>query len=554
MKKRIIILIGLIITILGAYISLSYALFEKTEVQSEENTITTYNCLDIEIEGNNELNLINAFPIQDEEGVQTSPYTFKIKNKCDKYVSVDVGIELEENNTFSDEKLKVALNKKFEDPIGSLLSTHRKYNTENDVQVLSNQYILLHDGINANGEQNYEYRMWIDYSAGNEVVGTTFKGKIIAIATIRTEEPHGWSNSEEGMLLYALKRDNEVTNPLTKLGQEINLPEESVLASAEDDYGTSYYFRGNVQNNYLVFANKCWRIVRITGDGSIKLILYNNDSENCVISDDTLKFAKWDGNNYSSEFNNEEYINDNNEVINVGDYDAGIGFMYGTPGSDSYEKEHANLHDSTILKRLKQWYDLDGTFTDKEKNMLADVIWCNDKTITSGNGYIRAHYGPRNRTLYSSTYPPIFICLTEFIIGTEKVEIGNLSRFTAKDNINGNGMLKDEKNNLSYKIGLLTIDEFLVAGNMYTTENTSENANKFNYLFANDLRWWTLSPANTSSNDIHLWNINSNNLPSRNKVKTSYNLRPSVALTSNVKITNNNQNGTINNPYIIDET
>ena len=59
MKKRIIILIGLIITILGAYISLSYALFEKTEVQSEENTITTYNCLDIEIEGNNELNLTN---------------------------------------------------------------------------------------------------------------------------------------------------------------------------------------------------------------------------------------------------------------------------------------------------------------------------------------------------------------------------------------------------------------------------------------------------------------------------------------------------------------
>ena len=45
---------------------------------------------------------------------------------------------------------------------------------------------------------------------------------------------------------------------------------EALLASTEDDYGTSYYFRGAVKNNYVEFANKCWRIVRITGDGSVK--------------------------------------------------------------------------------------------------------------------------------------------------------------------------------------------------------------------------------------------------------------------------------------------
>ena len=32
---------------------------------------------------------------------------------------------------------------------------------------------------------------------------------------------------------------------------------EAELASAEDDYGTSYYFRGAVKNNYVEFANKC---------------------------------------------------------------------------------------------------------------------------------------------------------------------------------------------------------------------------------------------------------------------------------------------------------
>ena len=36
---------------------------------------------------------------------------------------------------------------------------------------------------------------------------------------------------------------------------------EALLASTKDDYGTSYYFRGAVKNNYVQFANKCWYIL-----------------------------------------------------------------------------------------------------------------------------------------------------------------------------------------------------------------------------------------------------------------------------------------------------
>ena len=58
--------IGFLIVVYGGY---SYALFIKTEEQSGTNEISTYNCLDISIEGGNELNLTNAFPIVDEEGI-----------------------------------------------------------------------------------------------------------------------------------------------------------------------------------------------------------------------------------------------------------------------------------------------------------------------------------------------------------------------------------------------------------------------------------------------------------------------------------------------------
>ena len=48
--------------------------------------------------------------------------------------------------------------------------------------------------------------------------------------------------------------------------------ENSLLCMAPDAYGTSYYYRGNVQNNYVKFANFYWRIVRINGDGSVRII------------------------------------------------------------------------------------------------------------------------------------------------------------------------------------------------------------------------------------------------------------------------------------------
>ncbi len=96
---------------------------------------------------------------------------------------------------------------------------------------------------------------------------------------------------------------------------------EALLASTEDDYGTSYYFRGAVKNNYVQFANKCWRIVRIVGDGFVKLVLHNDNTSGatnpCAVAnnDKAAAFARYSGTTYTSVFN------DNN------DDNAYVGFM-----------------------------------------------------------------------------------------------------------------------------------------------------------------------------------------------------------------------------------
>ncbi len=76
--------------------------------------------------------------------------------------------------------------------------------------------------------------------------------------------------------------------------------EKSTLTKTLDDHGTTYYFRGiDVPNNYLNFAGMCWRIVRIEGDGSVKLILEDQNT--------TCESTEFTGNwNIGSESHNKE--------------------------------------------------------------------------------------------------------------------------------------------------------------------------------------------------------------------------------------------------------
>ena len=296
---------------------------------------------------------------------------------------------------------------------------------------------------------------------------------------------------------------------------------EALLASTEDDYGTSYYFRGAVKNNYVQFANKCWRIVRVNGDGSIKLVLHNDNTSNasspCASSNNstTAAFARYSGSSYTSVFNSN--YNDN----------AYIGFMYGATGASDYASTHANNNKSDILKNLETWYTNNLT---SYESKLADTIWCNDKSTVSGelgNGTNGTRYGAFNRL--ASTKQPTLKCPNDN-------NGGKLSKFTADDTTNGNG-------NLTYKIGLLTADEIAFAGSIAYTYNRST------YLQENTgtTYWWSLSPNGFSGGYASVWYVGSGFLSS-DGVLVSTGLRPAISLVSSTSVTGN---GTSDNPYVV---
>ena len=298
---------------------------------------------------------------------------------------------------------------------------------------------------------------------------------------------------------------------------------EALLASTEDDYGTSYYFRGAVKNNYVQFANKCWRIVRITGDGSVKLVLHNDNtsgsSSPCSSknNNDEAAFARYSGSSYTSVFNSN--YNDN----------AYIGFMYGATGASDYASTHANTNKSDILKNLETWYTNNLT---SYESKLADTIWCNDKsTVSGGLGYgtNATDYGAYNRL--ASTKQPTLKCPNDN-------NGGKLSKFTVDDTINGNG-------DLTYKIGLLTADEIAFAGSIAYTYNRST------YLQENTgtTWWWSLSPGDFSGSYANVWGVYSGDLGG-GYVNNGDGLRPVISLISSTNVTGD---GTSENPYVVEK-
>ena len=299
---------------------------------------------------------------------------------------------------------------------------------------------------------------------------------------------------------------------------------EALLASTEDDYGTSYYFRGAVKNNYVQFANKCWRIVRINGDGSVKLVLHNDNTSNasspCASSNNstTAAFARYSGSSYTSVFNSN--YNDN----------AYIGFMYGATGARDYASTHANTNKSDILKNLETWYTNNLT---SYESKLADTIWCNDKsTVSGGLGYgtNTTNYGAYNRL--ASTKQPTLKCPNDN-------NGGKLSKFTVDDTKNGNG-------NLTYKIGLLTADEIAFAGSIAYTYNRST------YLQENTgtTWWWSLSPGGFGGSGALVWGVYSGYLGSNGVGYKFGGLRPVISLISSTNVTGD---GTSENPYVVEK-
>ena len=234
------------------------------------------------------------------------------------------------------------------------------------------------------------------------------------------------------------------------------------LCKAKDAYGDSYYYRGNVTNNYVKFAGYYWRIVRINGDGTVR-----------VIYDGTSAHA-------NGENSADRQIGMNAFNSNKND-NAYVGYMYGKTGASTYADTHANTNDSTIKTYIDNWYKTNIIGTTNEQ-YLADNVFCNDRSISSNkpiSNYNNLGYGTNN-TAYRWWYGP---WSDEWSDGSINSSMRLMcpqknDAFTVSDTTNGNGAL-------TYPVGLLSIDEIVLAGGW-------DASNSGYYLYSGQY-WWTSS-------------------------------------------------------------
>ena len=488
-KKKKYMLIGVIGTLI-LLIGVSYAYWRLTLTQTGTNQIAS-SCFDITLTNEqNAINLQRAYPILDEEGKKLTPYTFTITNNCDTFASYSVNLELLETvlaeNRLSAGFVKVMLDE----------NTPTVLNTNTNVTpTLDNAYEayeLTTGYLDANASVTYNLRLWIDQDVTieDDAMNKQLESKITITASYVDHMPTDYEKCVEeygeDSIQCSIIADasDEESGPCPTVNEDgtVNVTsaesENGYICSAPDDYGTSYYYRGNVDNNYVKFAGFYWRILRVNGDGSIRMI-YAGDAD---VIDALPNKTEVLANGYNDA--NTDYTQIGTSAYNSSYNDnAYVGYMYGTTGSSSYEETHANINDSTIKTVVDNWYK-----TNIEEagyaSYISDTLFCNDRSFASNNSgtgagtsttYYRWYNGPW--TSGTNKTNPRLMCKEQN------------DRFTVEDAQMGNG-------DLTYPVGLLTTDEAALAGG-YSTSNSGY------YLYTgND--YWTMSPRNFNGSYAHV--------------------------------------------------
>ena len=273
----------------------------------------------------------------------------------------------------------------------------------------------------------------------------------------------------------------------------------NTVFTANDGDGTTYYFAGAPTDNYVSFAGFYWRIIRVNGDGSIRLI-YQGTSATATGSN-----AQTGTSRFNSTYNRSEYV----------------GLKY-TEGS-----QYGTNENSTIYTALNTWYEENINIEEEEYTNYIDTNagFCGDRDMASGYEWSSQpsssiYYAAYGRVFTNSS--PVFTCSTN-----------NL--YTATTSNKGN-------KSLSSPIGLITADEVAFAGGVYGSNNQSY------YLYTGNF-YWTMSPNrfNAAGSNAFVFAVSLNGGLHGN-LNGTFGVRPVINLKADTQFTGS---GTSSDPFVV---
>ena len=556
-NNKKVIIIGIVIIVL-LLIGVAFA-YLTTTLHGEKEYLVRAGSLGLRLEEGNELTLEKQIPLEDSEGMSLDGFNFSLINEG--------GIDTDFTIYLDDIALDEGENRMPDSAIRYSLTKNEKAGSADDLSNMGvNPNRVVDSGSIAVDETiTYTLRIWIDYDATTEEAsGKTFKGKlrveasqhVIPETTKKILADNELQKEKENMFNYASN------GSYTSYFDPVDGPEESNdsnyitkgLYSMEDEDGTSYYFRGNVDNNNVQFgeyandyyvyrytntngyatwdfatledcqtfaledrgscgeSNKVlkysagtpmyWKIVRVNGDGSLRLI-YNGTNIDATDEDRTIGTGY-----YNTDYDNPKYT----------------GYTY---------DRNTNETDSNAKKIIDRWYQtaLKGSSYD---SMISSGRFCSDSS-----GYkSSSEYGMDVEYMYSSS-ENLFAShdrLYQAITNYKKPNAPTLKCPSTSESYGGSYRLK---------AGLITADELILSGVIPDVISDS-------YLNTGGYAsYWTMTPGGFGYQKARLWERNPGylSLSSYSSANKASYFNPVINVTTENGFASGD--GTVENIYVI---
>ena len=564
-KKEKIVLIGLILLLIITIVGVSYAAFSYSKTGSKVNTITTGQIVMSYTETDNVIKIDGALPTTDKTGtVQLKNgeyFDFNISSTIVGNVNINYEISAKEvgESTIDGSNIKLYLTKlngSEEEPLMTPETYHEEAEENTYTGRPAGEMSLYKGSMNSSENNNYRLRMYVDenYNPQGDGGGLTFSVRINVYGlagekyvpettkTLLAANPV----QEEKTNMFNYASNGSYISSFTSSGPTYgNEPSQVTngLFEAEDEDGTSYYFRGAVTTNNVQFGQyesdyyvyddgndayyqsqesceeagwgNCspvklasagdkmyWKIVRVNGDGSLRLI-YNGIS------------AAPDNSDLAHSY-----------VVGVAPYNISSN----DPKYTGYTYD--NGVDSFIKREVDTWY----------QNTLGKSNY--DRMVTSGR-FCSDSSGYQEGSFYNFStdiFPD-----GSYLYASMGERLANFARGASA--VANSPTLKCPSTNESYggsyrlKVGLITADELAFAGEVGGTLNDG-------YLnpVENGYWYWGMTPSAFLTDSAYVWSefdaLSSSNVRNRRAVRPVINVTTDNGFASG--------DGTAQNPYVIE--
>ena len=524
-KKKISLVILSLCLIGIVAIGISYAWWRFTVIQDKTN-VGISKCFKLELSNESDaINLINTYPITDEEGRKLTPYTFTLTNTCALSAEYKLNMEMLEGTTLNSKYVAVMVN-------NGNINLLSSYDTATTVIDGSTESRILDTGIlGPNGSKDYSVSLWMDKSVTleDDVQNKVFKSKIVVNA--------------------------EATNKEFLKDKIVQLVQSDTVNLATDDADNNVRYIGKDPSNYVYFncndynnptADTCelWRIIGVfnnvtKGDGSKENLVK-------IIRTDSLGNYSWDykktgvgtstSDNGSSDWTDSQLMmmlnptnylksgyTNSSDIISSGSqqlYSKMGSYYNGTKGC-----RPAEIASGASISCTEVDFTSTGLKNDTTRNVIEEVVWNLggiDKFTSASNGLASHFYGyERGTTVYT---------------GRPTTWTGKIGLMYPSDYgyATSGGTSKDRAACLAKELN-----------NWYSTDFSDCYEN--DYLYNSKLNQWTLMPYSVLADHAFIVVMDGN--VTRNIANGIHAVRPALFLKSNILV--DKGTGEKSNPYTL---